>query len=143
LCVLSACEAKLDSPTCVGGDGTCDDHNLGAGVGGGPGCFDGCDIQSVSGRTGEYPCEVDVIMDNCRRCHTEPPLENAPFSLETYADSQELHFTHARWYRMKRVVETDVMPQDPPKLTDEEKAILIDGWICECAPPREPGVTCR
>jgi hypothetical protein len=140
------CEAALET-TCVGGDGSCDQHALGSGstttsAGGGPVCYEGCDTESLSGNVGDYPCAVDAIVDNCRRCHTEPQEHGAPFSLETYEDSQQLYFGKARWARMEAVVSADIMPAEEPKLTALEKFRLLDDWACQCAPPREAGVSC-
>ena len=143
---LLGCEADLES-SCVGGDGSCDQHEVSTAtgttsVGGGPVCYEGCDTDSASGLTGEYPCEVDAILDNCRRCHTDPTKNGAPFSLETYQDSQQTYFGVAIWARMQAVVSQDIMPAQDPKLTALEKFQLLDAWACQCAPPRDPAATC-
>ena len=140
-CVL-ACQADVTT-TCVGGDGSCDTHQLGGEIPAGD-CFEGCDTVNPSGRTGEFPCAVEVIMQNCRRCHTaDMPLEpEAPFDLDTYEQSQGVFAGTAIWARMKAVVEIDFMPRQAPKLTAEEKTQLIDEWVCECAPPRDEMETC-
>jgi hypothetical protein len=141
IAAVAACEADLEQ-VCVGGDGTCDQHQLATSSGGE--CFEGCDTMTPSNRTGEFPCEVEVIMDNCRRCHTEvgTPVVESPFPLDTYEQSQALYFDHAIWFYMPGTLESDFMPLDPPKLTDDEKKELAEDWACRCAPPREPGETC-
>lgn len=108
-------------------------------------CYEGCDIVNPSGQTGEYPCAVDAIIDNCRRCHVPDKLDEtfAPFSLDTYEDAQAIYFDKAIWARMEFMVINDFMPQLPPKLTDDEKQILLDDWACVCAPPRPEGQTCE
>lgn len=153
------CEASLDSE-CVGGDGTCDLHDattsssstsagsggggVGGGEGGGPTCYEGCDTESLSGNTGEFPCDVQVIMeDNCQRCHTDPPVNGAPFPLDSYEDSQQLYNGTAIWARMHFQVVNDLMPQAPPLLDTLEKRHLLDDWACQCAPPRDAGDTCN
>ena len=134
---VSACEARLET-RCVGGDGTCEPLPLPEDV---P-CFGTCDPDAGLGLTGALPCEVDVILDNCRRCHTDvAPLVNAPFTLLDYDDTQALQGGQFVWFRMKKAIETDFMPLQPPKLDDLQKAVLLD-WICECAPPGPPDQAC-
>ena len=150
---LLACEATVET-TCVGGDGTCDSHELagpvtsssssssGSGAGGGAVCFEGCDPDNPSGLTGEYPCEVEAVMDNCRRCHSaNPTLNPGPFPLDTYEESQVMYGSKAVWFHIRGVIESEFMPLQAPKLNDDEKDAMIE-WACSCGPPREPGVTC-
>jgi hypothetical protein len=153
-----ACTADLETE-CVGGDGTCEGFETtsssssttgsgGGNAGGGgaaPVCYEGCDTEAVSGSTGEFPCEVEAIMDNCRRCHTDPPMNGAPFPLDTYEQSQELYAGKAVWGRLKAVLvdNPDFMPLSPPKLTALEKIEVLDNWACQCAPPRAAGETCN
>ena len=132
-----ACEASLE-PECVGGDGTCDIHDLTPESG--P-CYEGCDTGVVSGQTGEYPCEVDAIIDACRPCHVEGSV--GPFSLDTYADSQELFAGTAVWARLQGVLIDDRMPQGGPPLSSADKTAILDDWACQCAPPRPAGETCN
>jgi hypothetical protein len=142
------CEANLET-TCTAGD--CTDY-VPPDPPVGPymlpeDCLEGCAIDAPTGMTGEYPCAVDAIIDNCRRCHVEPQMGGAPFSLDTYADSQELYFgglgNVTRFATMTQAVATDFMPLVDPKLTDEEKVELLDNWACICAPPRDAGETCE
>lgn len=140
-----ACEADLETE-CVGGD--CEPYQPSlpepgeGGGGGGRLCYEGCVTDAVSGNTGELPCEVEAVLDNCRRCHTTPLQNGAPFPLDTYEDTQQLYLGTAIWARLDAVVSIDFMPLQPPLLTDDEKAALLDDWACRCAPPREAGVTC-
>ena len=85
--VLLACEADLDF-ICVGGEEACPHFDPAIEE---EGCSVTCDITTPSGRTGEYPCAVDKVIDNCRRCHSDPPVSGAPFSLDKYEDSQKLN----------------------------------------------------
>lgn len=133
-----ACEANLESE-CVGGDGTCDLHDLTPEEVAGP-CYDGCDTTAVSGQTGEYPCEVDAIIDNCRPCHVEGGI--GPFSLDTYDDSQQLYVGTAIWARLQGVLVNDRMPQGGPPLSSADKTAILEDWACQCAPPRPAGETC-
>lgn len=134
-----SCDAELET-TCITGD-NCADYKPPQGVPDVGECFDGCDTASVSGNTGEYPCAVDVIVDVCRNCHVDGG--SAPFSLDTYADSQELYGTEARWARIVPNVTSDFMPLGGPPLDEEQKKALLDDWACKCAPPREAGETCE
>ena len=134
-----ACEASLE-PECVGGDGTCDIHDLTPEADDSL-CYEGCDTTSVSGQTGEYPCEVDAVIDNCRPCHVEGGV--APFSLDTYEDSQQLYVGTAVWARLKGVLDDDRMPLGGPPLGASDKTAVLDDWACKCAPPRDPAETCN
>jgi hypothetical protein len=137
--LLAGCNADLET-ACVGGD--CSPYvptkpPLGE-------CYDDCDLTQPSFTSGEYPCAVDAIIDNCRRCHLPDGIRapTVPFSLDTYLDAQALYFDKVIWGRMEPMVSADFMPLEPPKLTADEKAILLDGWACQCAPPRPPGEVC-
>lgn len=132
---LVACDADLET-ACVGGDCAPYEPTIPS-----PSeCYESCDVTQPSFAEGEIPCAVDPILDNCRRCHT--PGGEGPFSLETYADVQADYFGKPVWARLDGVVRGDIMPAAEPKLTDGEKATLLDGWACQCAPPRAPGETC-
>lgn len=140
LLLVSACNADVTT-TCVGGDGSCDTYPQSGALPADP-CFSGCDVTAASGRTGQFPCAVEKILaDNCRRCHTtqKPPLQQPPFELDTYEESQAIYFGMAIWARMKAAIDDDFMPLEPPKLTPEEKNVLVDDWVCKCAPPRAEG----
>jgi hypothetical protein len=144
---FAACKADVET-RCVGGDQTCDPQTFGpaasSSTGGGV-CLAECDIENASGQTGQFPCAIEAIMEICRDCHTDgTPLQpGAPFPLDTYEQSQELYAGQTRYFRMKNVVEIDFMPLGGPPLTDEQKTALIDDWICNCAPPRQPGDVCN
>lgn len=156
---LWACEAKIEDLGCEGGDFTCDgspasltasssaaSSGAGGGGGGGPVCLEGCDTMTVSNVTGEFPPEVDEVLENCRRCHTTPLANGAPFPFDTYEETQNctspactdgLYAGQTLWARMIPAVASDFMPLTAPKYSDEEKAILLDDWACLCAPPAE------
>ena len=176
--VMLACEAKLiEELGCEAGDGSCDQHDFVAnsqaiggnpgpgpggaggagGAGGGTGgmatppvdCYSTCDLTMNSGQTGEFPCEVDAVLDNCRRCHSATPsIPNmtVPFNWDTYAESQELVFggISTQYGRLENVIylAEDFMPLDDLKLTPSEKRALVNDWACICAPPRPMGETC-
>jgi hypothetical protein len=90
-----------------------------------------------------FPCEIDAILEaKCRRCHTEPQQNGAPFPLLTWQDTQEEYFLTPIYKRMHNAVKTDFMPfvalpLEPPvePLTPAEKAKLLE-WL-ECALPVE------
>ena len=77
-------------------------------------------------------CEVvSPILDaKCRRCHSTPPVNGAPMSLEGYDAVEE------NAPRMKTVIEIDFMPYrgDPTisptveDLTEEEEALVVE-WL--------------
>jgi uncharacterized membrane protein len=106
-----------------------------------PVCFTDCDITKATGRTGDYPCAVEKILkDNCQRCHTNPLMGGAPFPLVSYEDSQDAT-SKVIFAFMYQAVESEYMPLEPPKLTDDEKSAILD-WACACAPPRDPEEIC-
>lgn len=94
---------------------------------------------------GDYPCEVfAVLAEKCLPCHSDPPVDDAPFSLATYEDTREPYLGRKRWERMAEVIQPigDQPPFMPfgsaPDLTAPEKAIL-DAWFGACAPPADRG----
>jgi hypothetical protein len=90
----------------------------------------------------DIPCEQDDIMRRkCRRCHSNPPKNNAPFPLMTWGDVQadygEDRLRHQRMYEMieSRVMPLVELPLDPPvePLTDGEYDSMLD-WLDQGAP---------
>ena len=91
------------------------------------------------GRTDPVPwCDVNTVLEcKCRRCHTDPVQNSAPFPLLTFEDTQvtPAATTRAVWQRMRGVIASDYMPPTffddlvPPveMATDYEKATII-GW---------------
>jgi hypothetical protein len=112
-----------------------------------------CD-EGTGGEGGALPpirfCQAEIVLRTvCQRCHADPPLNGAPFSLVTYEDTQEPFGSlgRYRWQRMKEAVESGFMPLrgldlDPPiePLTCEERSTLL-GWLDQCALP-EGGTEC-
>lgn len=125
---------------------------------------DGCEINlkdpSIANPT--YPCKILAIIGprsdgnvpKCQRCHNEPQLNGAPFSLLTWPDTQKLFPPvpggKPIWQKMHVAVEKKFMPfcsencpndYDPPvqKLTDQERTTLLE-WL-ECPVP-EDGAVC-
>lgn len=100
------------------------------------------------------PCEIDAILEaKCRRCHTSPMANGAPFPLLTWQDLQLVPPPGTKRVHEKMVVavETDFMPFcaegacgtfDPPveALTPQEKQTLLD-WLSPCPTPAD-GVAC-
>ncbi len=144
----TGCDASLET-RCITGENCADyqppsgmpDGTGGGGGGGGMACYEGCDTMTVSGNTGEYPCEVEPIIEICRNCHVDGGT--APFSLNTYEDSQELYGMDTRWSRFKVNIDSNFMPLGGPPLEAEQKTALLDDWACQCAPPRPAGETCN
>jgi uncharacterized membrane protein len=87
-------------------------------------------------------CEIQVILQQkCQRCHQLSPEHGAPFSLLTYADTQEDDGKgNQRFQLMAAVIDSGYMPPkfmklDPPvePLTAAERATLLD-WCAQGAP---------
>jgi uncharacterized membrane protein len=88
-----------------------------------------------------------VLQQKCVRCHSDPPVNGAPFSLDSYEATQVPSHSgdELRTDRIKRAVESGFMPLtslrvDPPvePLTCEERATLL-AWIDAGAPPPPDG----
>ena len=94
------------------------------------------------------PCDVDAVLEaKCRRCHTEPQANGAPFPLLTWEDTQGTYVGKPIYVRMQNAIETGFMPftaltLDPPveDLTQQEKDTLL-AWLADCAKPVD-GVVC-
>jgi hypothetical protein len=96
-------------------------------------------------------CDVaPILASRCQRCHQSPPTNGAPFSLSTYADTQEATPITAepgrkRWQDMLKAVENGSMPflrlpLEPPvsPLSCAEKSTLLT-WLEHGAAPAPPG----
>jgi uncharacterized membrane protein len=91
-----------------------------------------------------------VVAEKCVRCHADPPVNGAPFSLVTYDDMtapspSSKNPDRTRADRMLTAVESGLMPfvslrLEPPvePLTCEEKATLL-AWLRAGAPPAPSG----
>ena len=91
-----------------------------------------------------------VVAAKCTRCHADPPVNGAPFSLVTYEDMlapspSSKNAERTRADRMLAAVESGFMPfvslrVEPPvePLTCEEKATLL-AWLRDGAPPAPSG----
>jgi hypothetical protein len=179
--LLPACNSPIASDpaghtTCVGGvcpngaataSSSATTSTGSGGAGGGPTCIidpdhqanqPNCDFGKVSMKTGEFPCDIEKIlgkttdaMGGCRRCHQEPAVNGAPFSLVKYEDSQNctaascqggLYGAKTIFWRMALNTKTKFMPLGGPPLDDDAIQALQD-WACACAPPRAPGEKCQ
>jgi hypothetical protein len=86
-------------------------------------------------------------LPKCQRCHNDPQVNGAPFSLLTWPDTQNLYPAVGGkpiWQKMHAAVTSKFMPLcaescptnfDPPveKLTDDERNTLL-AWL-ECPQP--------
>lgn len=110
-----------------------------------------CQLPGPSTVDAQIPCEVDAVLEaKCRRCHTEPQQNGAPFPLLTWKDTQVDYFGTPIWVRMAEAVASGFMPLCaenscgnfvPPveKLTEGEKTTLLS-WL-ECPQPSF-GIAC-
>jgi uncharacterized membrane protein len=93
-----------------------------------------------------------IVQRKCARCHADPPVNGAPFSLADYAAIQAPSPTSTeperrRADRMLSAVQTNRMPDteltlEPPveTLTCEERTTLL-GWLADGAEPPAGGDT--
>jgi uncharacterized membrane protein len=87
-----------------------------------------------------------VLQAKCVRCHSAPPAHGAPFSLLSYADTQELdHSGKPRFEKMRAALDTELMPPtflqlEPPveQLTTDEKTTLL-AWLAGDPPTDADG----
>jgi uncharacterized membrane protein len=104
----------------------------------------------ASVRNGSFPCDVEaVIKSRCLRCHSDPPVMNAPFPLTTYPDTQADVPGSGMpiWKEMALVITSmdmmpAIMPPTPPFLTDTQQTTLLD-WIDAGAPPANADGGCN
>jgi hypothetical protein len=96
----------------------------------------------ASVRNGSFPCDVEAVLESrCWRCHSNPPVMNAPFPLATYVDTQANVPGSGMpiWKEMAIVITpTDmmpaIMPPTAPFLTSAQQKTLLE-WIDAGAPP--------
>ncbi len=86
--------------------------------------------------TGELPCDVFTILDaRCHKCHQDPPVNGAPFSLLTWQSFQEVYGGKQIWERADVAIEPGAIPQMPfleEPLPEEQRAVL-HAWFATCA----------
>lgn len=97
-------------------------------------------LAAVRAENSELPCDVDdVLARKCRRCHTTPARNGAPFPLYTWTELQMPRSSQPLYQHIARVVQSGYMPYripaNPPvePLTDAEKKTLLD-WVSAGAP---------
>jgi hypothetical protein len=82
----------------------------------------------------EIPCDARrVLQVVCQGCHTDPPRNQAPFALVTYADTQVLVGGRPIWAYMRTVLENGAMPLPPVKIDPADRDALIR-WLDAGAP---------
>lgn len=160
--VLVACTEHDPELGHVGGTGAV--GGLGAGGTSGAGATGGvsgaagaaCVLDTAGMANPSYPCEIIAVIGprtdgqlaKCQRCHNEPQVNGAPFSLLTWPDTQKLHPAVGGkpiWQKMYAAVDTKFMPLcaetgcgnfiggPTEKLTDDERETLLS-WL-ECPQP--------
>jgi hypothetical protein len=131
-----ACEADVDGGCTTGPCGgatvaaaaTVTVAGSGGGGGGEPTC--------LFPDTGELPCDVfTVLADRCHKCHQDPPINSAPFSLLTWQSFQEIYGNKPIWERADAAIEPGNVPQMPfleDPLPVEQRDVL-NAWFATCA----------
>ncbi len=98
--------------------------------------------------SGAFPCDVAAVLAaRCQTCHQDPPLNRAPWSLMTYADTRRPFGTAGllRWQRMAQVIEPDAIPHMPPRSAPQPSATqlaTLRDWLAGCAPAAPAGTVC-
>jgi len=82
-----------------------------------------------------FPAAVDAVLKHkCRRCHTTPLANSAPFPLLTWDDTRKLRYNRPIWMFIGTAVKSGFMPYRVPltppveRLTETEKATLLS-WV--------------
>lgn len=91
--------------------------------------------------TGSFPSDVaDVLTSRCQPCHTDPPLNGAPFPLLAYGDVHKVLTGTAMpiYEEMYLLVQPGADPHMPfgnaPQLSSDQFNTLTS-WLLSCAPP--------
>lgn len=96
--------------------------------------------QGGGSASGGLPCDVeDILVDNCQKCHSNPPVFGAPMPLVTYADLQapsKLDPAQKVYERVsKRIHDAAApMPQPPNAPLGASDLKVMDDWIAAGAP---------
>lgn len=92
-----------------------------------------------------FPPEIDEVLKlKCRRCHTAPLANGAPFTLLTWEDTRKLRHNTPIWKAMGTAVKSGFMPYriplTPPvqRLSPAEKAVFL-AWVDAEAPGETSG----
>ncbi len=94
----------------------------------------------TSPATGGFPADVAAVLsDKCQTCHTNPPLNGAPFPLLTYEDVHQLFAgTIPIYQEMYMLIQPGSTPHMPfgkaPPLTTDQFTTLSE-WLLACALP--------
>jgi uncharacterized membrane protein len=81
-----------------------------------------------------FPCDVERIMQNvCQQCHSDPPVNGAPFPLVRYQDTQKMILDQPVTSAMLTDVEGRLMPRAPVVMSDLDRAALVT-WLRNGAP---------
>ncbi len=82
-----------------------------------------------------FPAAVDeVLKHKCRRCHTTPRANSAPFPLLTWDDTRKLRYNRPIWMLIGSAVKSGFMPYRVPltppveRLSETEKQTLLS-WV--------------
>jgi len=144
-CTSSTCTSSTgagNSESSSTGNSTSESSAGGGGAGGGSACAPG----PATPATGDIPCDVfEVIHRACNPCHTNPPINGAPFPILTYEDTQEPYgIASKRFLAMNQVIRPGGTPPMPPSgaLSAQDLKVLT-GWLDACAPPTPEGKGCE
>ena len=93
------------------------------------------------------PCEVEeVLLRDCRRCHSSPPAIDAPMPLIDAADVREPARSDPGMSIVTRIgerIQDPVAPMPRGGRLSASDLATLDAWLGGGAPSREAGATCR
>ncbi len=87
------------------------------------------------------PPDVDAVLAaRCRKCHSDPPINFAPFPLVTWQNTQVAapgHRAAPVYEIMEMRLHDATFPMPPPgnPITDADRSVL-DAWIAQGAPAK-------
>ncbi len=86
------------------------------------------DMSPISTQISTYQAHVKTIIDtHCISCHSNPPTQGAPMSLETFDEVVNAENNRGLFARISTTNEFNVMPQSG-RLPDET-ILIVEDWI--------------
>ncbi|MDY8138877.1 hypothetical protein [Aquimarina sp. 2201CG5-10] len=88
------------------------------------------DPDPIPGKTSTYEADVKSIMEaHCTECHSNPPTQGAPMSLETYQEVVNSVNNRDLFARMATTNSFNVMPESGrlPQATID----IVEDWIAD------------
>src|SRR5579859_3377724 len=90
----------------------------------------------------DIPCDAKRVLEIvCQHCHSDPPMNGAPFPLVTYEDTQASFRGQTIAFQMLYVLQNGKMPLPPVTIEPADRDTLIR-WLQAGAPTRPAPQNC-